>query len=67
MSKLKKAIPHGQAIPTAERLGITRQYLSLLMTGRRRPSPELAARIEDELGGTVTFRELLLPEEESDG
>jgi transcriptional regulator with XRE-family HTH domain len=37
----------------AERLGISRSYLSLLETGAKTPSLDLAVRIERETGGAV--------------
>jgi transcriptional regulator with XRE-family HTH domain len=37
-------------LPTAKRLGISESYLSLLERGKRRLSPELAAKIEKKLG-----------------
>lgn len=38
----------------AERLGITKSYLSDLVNGKRVPSLELAVRIERETSGRVT-------------
>ena len=37
----------------AERVNITRQYLSNIMHGRRYPSAAMAKRIADELGKTI--------------
>lgn len=38
-------------------------YLNAILRGRRRPSPDLALRIEEATGGAVTRMELLYPEE----
>lgn len=38
--------PRGAKSIYAERMAITRTYLSLLIAGRRKPSPELAKLIE---------------------
>lgn len=37
-------------------------HLSLIMNGNRRPSPELAKKIEEATKGEVTVLELLFPE-----
>lgn len=47
----------------AESLGISEGHLSLMINGDRRPSPELAAKIESATG--IPFRSLLLPEDET--
>ena len=47
----------------AELIGTTKNYLNLLACGQRRPSPELALRIEQATGGAVTRMELLYPQE----
>ena len=39
-------LPRGAKSVYAERMGITRTYMSLLIAGRRKPSPELAKIIE---------------------
>lgn len=41
-----------------EKLGIGRQHLGDIAKGAKRPSPELAMRIEDATEGAVTMREL---------
>ena len=48
----------GRAKQLATELGITPSYLSMLKKRQRRPSPELAQRLEDLTG--VPFRNLLL-------
>lgn len=45
----------------AHRCGTNRAYLSQIAYGHRRPSPQMALRIEKETGGDVR-REELLPE-----
>lgn len=47
----------------AKQLGISSSYMAMLVNGERRPSPELAARIERLTG--IPFRVLLLTEEPS--
>ena len=42
----------------AARLGISESYMSLLRLGRRRPSPDLAQKIEAVTG--IPFKRLLL-------
>ena len=43
-------------------IGTTKNYVNLLACGSRRPSPELAEKIEKATKGKVSFRELLLPD-----
>jgi DNA-binding transcriptional regulator YdaS (Cro superfamily) len=40
-------------------------YLSQIIMGRRRPSPDLALRIEETTGGAVTRMELLYPKSQN--
>lgn len=47
----------------AREIGIHHVYLNSIIKGRRRPSPDLALRIEEATGGAVTRMELLYPEE----
>jgi transcriptional regulator with XRE-family HTH domain len=42
----------------AQQLGISESYMSMLRLGRRRPSPDLAQKIEDLTG--IPFKQLLL-------
>jgi transcriptional regulator with XRE-family HTH domain len=42
----------------ANRLGISESYMSMLRQGRRRPSPDLAQKIENVTG--IPFKKLLL-------
>ncbi len=44
----------------AAKLGISESYMSMLRLGRRRPSPDLAQKIETVTG--VPFKRLLLKE-----
>jgi DNA-binding transcriptional regulator YdaS (Cro superfamily) len=50
--------PYGSKKEMAEHLGITQTWLSLLLRGARRPSPELTKRIERATQGLVTAKEL---------
>ena len=43
----------------AAKVGTTKNYINLLACGARRPSPDLALRIEAESMGQVTLRELI--------
>ena len=47
----------------AQQIGTTVNYLRLLIYGIRRPSPELAKKIEEATHGKVSRWELLYPEE----
>ena len=46
----------------ARLIGTTKNYVNLLACGSRRPSPELAVKIEKATNGQVTFEELLRPD-----
>lgn len=46
----------------ASRIGTTKNYVNLLVTGARRPSPDLALRIQEATDGNVTVWELLYPD-----
>jgi DNA-binding transcriptional regulator YdaS (Cro superfamily) len=50
--------PYGAKKEMAEYLGITPTWLGLIMRKARRPSPELAKRIERATGKLVTAKEL---------
>jgi DNA-binding transcriptional regulator YdaS (Cro superfamily) len=50
--------PYGSKKEMADHLGITLTWLGLLMRKVRRPSPELAKRIELATQGLVTAKEL---------
>lgn len=43
----------------AARMDTSAQYLSQIMCGRRRPSPEFAQRISSATGDTVSARDLV--------
>lgn len=43
----------GKQLDLANILGISRPYMSLLVAGKKRPSLELAVRIEQVTGGAV--------------
>jgi len=49
----------------AEDAGLKQPYASLIKNGHKRPSPDVALRIEQATGGSVTLRELLFPDQES--
>lgn len=46
----------------AEKAKLKQSYTSLLVNGKRRPSPEVALMIEQATNKKVTIRELLYPE-----
>lgn len=48
----------------ADVVGCGQPMISLMTNGERRPSPELALRIEQVTNGAVTLRELLFPQGE---
>ena len=50
--------PYGAKKEMADHLGITLTWLGILMNKKRRPSPELAKRIEKATQGLVTAKEL---------
>jgi DNA-binding transcriptional regulator YdaS (Cro superfamily) len=51
----------------ATQLGTTKNYINLLVCRARRPSPDLALRIEEATGGAVSRMDLLYPEQTSGG
>lgn len=46
----------------AGKFGVDQSYITYLLQGKRRASPELAKRIEYETNGEVTRMEMLYPE-----
>jgi DNA-binding transcriptional regulator YdaS (Cro superfamily) len=50
--------PYGAKMDFAKHFGITPTWVSLLISGKRRPSAELAKRIERETNKLVTAKEL---------
>lgn len=50
--------PRGAKHEMAQYLGITDTYMSLLIHGKRRPSPSMAVKIDQATQGLVTKREL---------
>jgi len=50
--------PKGAILEMAQYLGVTATWLSLLIHGHRRPSPELAVKIEEATQGLVTRKDL---------
>ena len=53
-----KSEPYGHKKVFAEKLGITPTWLGLAISKARRPSPELAKKIEKATKGLVTAKEL---------
>ena len=51
--------PRGTTARLAARLGITKTWMSLIVSRRRKPSPELAVLIEEYTEGKVKRRDLL--------
>lgn len=47
----------------AKQIGISRTHLSLIASGKRKPSPALAKKIIEETKGHVTLSELFFPED----
>ena len=58
LSDYFKDEPKGAILEMAQYLGVTATWLSLLIHGHRRPSPELAVKIEEATQGLVTKKEL---------
>lgn len=50
--------PYGSKKEMADHLGITQTWLWLLLSGKRRPSPKLAKKIEKATQKLVTAKEL---------
>ena len=46
----------------AQKAGLKQPYASLIKNGHKRPSPDVALRIEEATGGVVSRMELLYPE-----
>lgn len=65
--KLKEYLKNNETTMAkfASAVGVTQPCISLISNGRRRPEPELARKIEKATNGAVTFRELLLPDEQA--
>jgi DNA-binding transcriptional regulator YdaS (Cro superfamily) len=59
--KLKEYLKTSSNEELAEKIGSTANYVHLLKYNQRRPSPELALKIEKATGGKVTVLELLYP------
>ena len=47
----------------ARKLDVSESTVSLIVSGDRRPSPELAQRMVNESGGKVSLEEALFPEQ----
>jgi len=63
LMKLADYLKTNQEAPAnfARRIGLSRSYISLLMSGKRTPSPEIALKIENATNGKVGRLELLYP------
>jgi len=61
LSDYFKDEPKGAILEMAQYLGVTATWLSLLIHGHRRPSPELAVKIEEATQGLVK-RDVLRPD-----
>lgn len=46
-------------------VGVSQGYIAHIENGRRRPSPDIAKRLEKETSGEVTRDQLLYPEEQT--
>lgn len=62
--KLTKYLQKKNRAEFAEKIGTTKGYLDLICSGARRPSPDLALKIEKASNGQVNRIELLYPEKE---
>ncbi len=62
MKKLKEFLKGKSREDFAKEIGTTKNYVNLLVTDQRRPSPGLALRIQEATGGQVTVWELLFPD-----
>lgn len=51
-------LPRGSKVSMAHSLGICKTWLSLLISGRRKPSAALSAAIEKYTNGEVTRKDL---------
>jgi len=50
--------PRGTKIALSRKLGITKTWMSLIISGRKLPSPDLAREIESSTGGKVKRADL---------
>jgi len=62
MNKLNAFLKGKSREDFAKKVGTTKNYINLLVTDQRRPSPGLALRIQNATGGHVTVLELLYPD-----
>jgi DNA-binding transcriptional regulator YdaS (Cro superfamily) len=47
----------------ALKIGVSREHIHAMISGKRQPSPKLAKKIQDATKGEVTKEELLFPED----
>lgn len=62
MNRLKLYLKGKSRLVFAEQIGTTKNYVNLLAANFRRPSPELALKIEKATNGEITRDMLLFPE-----
>ena len=60
--KLKDFLKNKSRTFFAKKISSTKNYVDQLCSGQRRPSPELALKIQGATDGAVTVMELLYPE-----
>jgi DNA-binding transcriptional regulator YdaS (Cro superfamily) len=58
LSEYFQTLPRGAKTTMCKELAITRTWLSLICSGRRRPSPMLSIAIDKYTRGAVTTRDL---------
>ena len=61
-----KTHPDRKQKDMARRLAVSQEHLSYVANRHRRPSPDLALKIQEATGGDVTVLELLYPEQTAD-
>lgn len=65
-SSLRTSWQHGEKAELARRSGVSRHYLIDILAARRRPSPDMAERIENQavsMGLDLTRMDLLYPKD----
>lgn len=62
MNKLNAFLKGKSREEFAKQIGTTENYINLLVTDQRRPSPALAWKIQEATGGHVTIMDLLYPD-----
>jgi transcriptional regulator with XRE-family HTH domain len=63
--KLKQYISEGHTLEkVSKKAAVSCAFLSMIANGKRRPSPEVAVRIQSATDGMVTAIELVFPNDE---